>query len=248
MENPDTLAMFCTYDRLGVLQPSLETMRASPGLPLRLWVLDNGSAFTNMYSSTSGAEQLKFLTETYQQGHIEKLILCDQNLGIYFAFNQLMALAKLNSENPLVSIPDFIFLTCDDMLYEPNWLWECRKTLEDCEKYSKGKVVIVSPFHCQHSDGVIAPKMQTVDTFEAGERTYEIKQRVCGNTWFMRSKTWLDFMGLYPVTHPYRQGDWSKLKMVLNGGYFCAVTPEEMAHHNIEATGHRGYDRIHNFK
>jgi glycosyltransferase involved in cell wall biosynthesis len=246
--DPDILVAFCTYDRLGVLKPSLETMMQDPGLPFRLWVIDNGSAFTNMYSSTSGLEHLDFLVRWYKQGNIERLILNHTQQGIYFSFNVLIALAQLRSDNPRVEIPEFIFLTCDDMLYEPGWLAECHRTLLDCEAYPKGKVVVVSPFHCQHSDGVGVPCMGTVDTFEIGERTYEIKHRVSGNTWFMRASTWLDFMGPYPVAHPYRQGDWTQLQKLHEAGFFCAVTPKESVHHNVEATGHRAYDRIHNFK
>lgn len=240
--------MFCTYDRLGVLRPSLESMREDPGLPYRLWVIDNGSAFTNLYSPTSGIEHLDFLVDWYKKGHIERLILNQKQQGIYFSFNVLMALAGLESEQPLISKPDFIFLTCDDMLYEPGWLAECHRTLLDCEPYPKGKVVVVSPFHCQDSDGTVKHRMETLDTYEVKKRTYEIKHCVSGNTWFMRTSIWLDFMSFYPVTHPYRQGDWAKLRKLHRAGYYCAVTPQEMAHHNLEATGHRTYDRIHNFR
>lgn len=240
--------LFCTYDRLGVLRPSLESMRKDPGLPFRLWIVDNGSAFTNLYSPTSGVEHLDFLVSWYKQGYIERLILNRKQQGIYFSFNVLMALARLSSENPEVNIPEFILLTCDDMLYEPGWLTECHRTLLDCEKYPKGRVVVVSPFHCQDSDGTVKRRMETIDTYRLGERTYEIKYLVSGNTWFMRASTWLDFLGFYPVTHPYRQGDWAQLRKLHKAGFFCAVTPEEVVHHNTEATGHRTYDRIHNFK
>jgi len=246
--SPDILAVFCTYDRLGVLKPCLETMAADPGLPFRLWIVDNGSAFANMYGPESGHEHLDFLIEWYRQGHIEKLIINDANQGIYFSFNVLMALAKLSSKNPKIKIPEFIYLACDDMIYEPNWLAECYQTLLDCEKYPKGKTVIVSPFHCQDSDGTVKPKMGTIDTYTVGNRTYEIKHMVSGNTWFMRSSIWLDFMNFYPVTDPIRQGDWTKLRMLHSAGYRCTVTPSEMAHHNLLATGYRTYDRIHNYR
>ena len=65
---PDTLAVLFTYDRYELLKDSLKTMFSSPGLPLRLWVVDNGSIFEN--KSTNGIKQLDLIIDYYKHNNI----------------------------------------------------------------------------------------------------------------------------------------------------------------------------------
>ena len=87
----DILAILFTYDRYDVLKQSLESMFRNPGLPLRLWVVANGSQFSEMYGEGSGAKQLKLLLDYYKKGKIEQLLLNNRNVGCSHAINQMMA-------------------------------------------------------------------------------------------------------------------------------------------------------------
>lgn len=248
MTGADILVVLFTWDRGAVLRECLTSMFREPGLPFRLWIVDNGSAFTNMWSPTSGLKQLGLLMKWYKAGHIELLLLNNRNLGTCHAPNQLMALARLTAKAAKVRRPDFVLQTVDDSIFHPNWLPECVRTLKDCESYPKGKVVIVSPFHCRHSDGKPARRMRTVDTYEVGDHTYEIKNAVSGNTWFMRGTTWLDTFGFYPTKRLKGGWDWAKLVLLKELGFKCAVTPEEMVHQHPDAVGSGKWQRSQNWR
>jgi len=245
---PDVLAFLFTWDRGACLRECLKSMYRDPGMPFRLWAVDNGSAFTNMWSPTSGLKQLGILLKWYKAGKIELLLLNDRNLGGGHALNQLTALANLTAQAAKISRPDFVFLTVDDSIFHPGWLAECHKTLLDCESYPSGKVLIVSPFHCRHSDGTPASKMGTVDRYETNGRVYEIKQMVSGNTWFMRASTWLDLFGFFPTNRIKGGWDWAKLAIVKKLGGMCAVTPEELMHQHPEAVGRGRWQRSRNWR
>lgn len=246
--SPDILVVLFTWDRGAVLKECLRTMFDSPGMEFRLWVVDNGSAFTNMWSPTSGLKHLEILLKWYRKGNIELLLLNNRNLGTCHAPNQLMALAKLTAKAAEVRCPDFVLQTVDDSIFHPNWLPECVKTLEDCESYPEGKVVIVSPFHCKHSDGTPAGRTKTIDRYVVGDRTYEIKGMVSGNTWFMRASTWLDTFSFYPTKRLKGGWDWAKLKLLEELGYKCAVTPKEVVHQHPEAIGNGKWQRSRNWR
>jgi len=245
---PDILVVLFTWDRGACLKECLTTMYRDPGMPFRLWVVDNGSAFTNMWSPTSGLKQLNLLIKWYREGKIELLLLNDRNLGTCHAPNQLMALAKLTAVAAKISRPDFVLQTVDDSMFQPDWLSECHRTLLDCEGYPGGKVLIVSPFHCKHSDGSQASRMKTIDRYQVGKRSYEIKQMVSGNTWFMRAGTWLDTFGFYPTKRLKGGWDWAKLSVVKKVGGKCAVTPREMVHQHPEAVGSGKWQRSRNWR
>jgi len=245
---PDVLVILFTWDRGACLRECLKSMYQDPGMPFRLWVVDNGSAFTNMWSPTSGLKQLSILHKWYKVGKIELLLLNDRNLGNGHALNQLMAIAKLTAKAAKVSRPDFVFQTVDDSIFHPDWLAECHKTLLDCEHYPSGRVMIVSPFHCRHSDGTPAKKTETIDLYERKGRVYEIKQYVSGNTWFMRANTWLDTFSFYPTNRLKGGWDWAKLKIVKRLGGRCAVTPDEMVHQHPEAVGQGRWQRSKNWR
>ena len=245
---PDILVCFCTYDRYEILKQSLDSMFNDPGMNFRLWVLDNGSAFSNLYPteeySHSGKKQVEYLMRLYSEGKIEKLILLDRNVGINHAINELMALAKLSSIDPPINPPDFVFRTNDDMIYEPGWLKQSYQSLLDCENYPNGKVTIMSPFHCCYSNGDLAPGMETIDMWTHNNTTYEIKNNASGNTWLMRGNTWLDLFGFLPTYNAIDGGDWNDLGINNAHGFKCAVTPVEMAHHHVEATGTGKFNRL----
>lgn len=245
---PDVLVIVYTWDRGACLKECLKSMYQAPGMPFRLWVVDNGSAFTNMWSPTSGLKQLDILLNWYKAGKIELLLLNDRNLGGGHALNQLMAVAKLTARAAKISRPDFVFQTVDDSIFHPGWLAECYKTLLDCENYPSGKVLIVSPFHCRHSDGTLASKMDTIERYGRDGRIYEIKQCVSGNTWFMRASTWLDSFSFYPTKRLKGGWDWAKLVVVKELDGKCAVTPEEMVHQHPEAVGHGRWQRSKNWR
>lgn len=233
----DILALLFTYDRYELLKQSLDSMLADPGMNFRLWVLDNGSIFENPQS-----QQLDLLVNYYKAGKIESLILNPRNLGCNHAVNQLMAQAKLHSTDPLIKEPDFIFTTNDDMIYEPKWLEETHKTFMVLEKPEK--VSIVSPFHCKHLNGAISHGMHTIKDVIIDGVSYEIKQNVSGNTWFLRGSHWLHYFDWWPVHHPTEGGDWEKLYKNRDLGYKCAVTPREMVHHAPEAQGAGKFNRL----
>lgn len=234
------LAVLFTYDRYELLKESLETMFRNPGLPFRLSVVDNGSIFEN--KGLDGERQLDLLLDYYKQGLIENLIFNSRNLGCNHAVNQLMAQAKLTSQNPKITNPDFIFQTNDDMIYEDNWLSISHDTLLTLE--SPEKVTIVSPFHCKHLNGAISHGMHTIKTVTYNGITYEIKEHVSGNTWFMRGSTWLNFFDWWPVHHPTEGGDWEKLFKNKSMGFKCAITPTELAHHAPDAQGRGRFNRL----
>lgn len=245
---PDTLIVLFTWDRGAVLKECLTTMHQDPGMDFRLWVVDNGSAFTNMWSPTSGLKHLDILLDWYKKGKIELLLLNDRNLGTCHAPNQLMAIAKLTADAAKVSRPDFVLQTVDDSIFHPGWLAECHKTLLDCESYPDGEVLIVSPFHCRYSSGRQASRTKTIDQYQVGGRTYEIKQCVSGNTWFMRASTWLDTFSFYPTERLKGGWDWAKLALLEEMGGKCAVTPEEMVHQHPEAVGDGRWQRSKNWR
>lgn len=244
----DVLVILFTWDRGAVLKECLTTMHQDPGMNFRLWVVDNGSAFTNMWSPTSGLKHLDILLDWYKRGKIELLLLNDRNLGTCHAPNQLMAIAKLTAAAAKVSPPDFVLQTVDDSIFHPGWLTECHRTLLDGESYPGGEVLIVSPFHCRHSNGRQAAKTKTIDRYEVAERTYEIKQYVSGNTWFMRGSTWLDTLSFYPTKRLKGGWDWAKLVLVKELGGKCAVTPDEMVHQHPEAVGSGKWQRSKNWR
>lgn len=238
----DILLVTYTYDRFGVLQKSFDSMFENPGMDFRLWVVENGSAFSNMYGDHSGLQQFSYLTNLYINGKIELLILNKQNLGIHHPLNQMMAIAKLQSENPLIKHPEFVMITNDDMIYEPNWLKETYETFMTLEKPEN--VAVVSPFHCRFLNGDLAQGMQTVKTVRHNNQDYEIKDSVSGNTWFMRGSFWLNTIDWYPVNHPTEGGDWQKLKILWDNKYKCAITPKEMVHHAEESQGVGKFNRL----
>lgn len=247
----DVLVVIWTWDRGACLKACVESMRADPGMEFRLWIADNGSARTNMWSETSGLKQLALLMDWHKRGIIETLILNDRNRGNH-ALNQLLALGGLTAPSLGVHRPDFVFQTVDDSIFEPGWLAACHRTLLDCETYPEGKCLVVSPFHCRHSNGQVARRMETVDTYETGGRTYEIKRGVSGNTYFMRADTWLDEFAPYPTKKIKGGWDWACLAKVQDLGGTCAVTPEEMVTQHPEAVGqgvNRGrWQRSRNWK
>ena len=238
----DILIVTYTYDRLGVLQKSFDSMFNDPGMDFRLWVVDNGSVFSNLYGKDSGLNQLQYLINLYSLGQIECLILNNRNLGIHHPLNQMMAMAKLSSEDPKITHPEFVMITNDDMIYEPGWLKETYNTFMALEKPER--VAVVSPFHCRFLNGQIAHAMHTVKTVRYNDQDYEIKDSVSGNTWFMRGDFWLNVIDWYPVNHPTEGGDWLKLKILWDNKYKCAVTPTEMVHHAEEAQGGGIYNRL----
>ena len=245
---PDILVILFTWDRGAVLKECLRTMHRKPGMEFRLWVVDNGSAFTNMWSPTSGIKHLDILLEWYRRGKIELLLLNKRNLGTCHAPNQLMAVAKLTAIKAKVSRPDFVLQTVDDSIFHPGWLSECHRTLLDCENYARGRVLIVSPFHCRHSNGRTHAKVKTIDRYQVAGRTYEIKQCVSGNTWFMRGNTWLDVFSFYPTERLKGGWDWAKLRIVKQMGAKCAVTPDEMVTQHPEAVGTGKWQRSRNWR
>jgi len=245
---PDVLVVLFTWDRGAVLKECLKTMYREPGMEFRLWVVDNGSAFTNMWSPTSGIKHLDILLEWYRRGKIELLLLNKRNLGTCHAPNQLMAVAKLTAVAAKVSRPDFVLQTVDDSIFHPGWLTECHRTLLDCESYPGGRVLIVSPFHCKHSNGRTHAKVTTIDRYQVAGRTYEIKQCVSGNTWFMRGNTWLDTFSFYPTERLKGGWDWAKLRVVKQMEAKCAVTPDEMVTQHPEAVGTGKWQRSKNWR
>lgn len=239
--SPDILLVLYTYDRLGVLKQSLDSMFSNPGMDFRIWVVENGSYFSNLYGDSSGEKQLNYLLDLYKQKKIELMILNDKNLGIHHPLNQLMALHKLHSKNPLIQPSEFTMITNDDMIYEPNWLKDTYQTFMDLEN---DDVVVVSPFHCKHPSGAIAHGMDTINKITRNGREYEIKKSVSGNTWFMRTKFWLEDLDWYETYHPTEGQDWKKLEIIWNRNLKCAITPTEMVHHSEAATGANLYNRL----
>jgi hypothetical protein len=231
---PDILLVLYTSDRYEVLKKSLDSMFANPGMEFRIWVVENGSYFSNLYGDNSGSKQLDYLLDLYKQGKIELMILNDKNLGIHHPLNQLMAIHKLHSKNPLVQPSEFTMITNDDMIYEPNWLKDTYQTFMDLESDS---IAVVSPFHCRHLNGAIASGMDTISTINRNGRDYEVKKSVSGNTWFMRTKLWLEDLDWYRTDHPTEGGDWDKLAILWKKNLKCAITPTEMVHHAPEAQG-----------
>lgn len=240
---PDILAILYTYDRYEVLKLSLESMFRKPGLPFRLWVIENGSAFSNMYGKGSGEKQLQLLLDYYRDGKIELMVLNNKNVGCNHAINQLMALAKLTSTDPKITRPEFVFQSNDDMVFEDDWLLETHTALLDAEGFKEG-VWIASPFHCKNRLGQLAHGMETIDHYQVGNKNYELKWNVSGNTWYMRGGTWLDVFDWYPVNHPTEGGDWQKLAISNKAKKRCVVTINEMAHHNPDAEGGGKYNRL----
>ena len=235
----DILAVIYSYDRYELLAQSLKSMFENPGMDFRLWVVENGSYHSKVYGEMEGLHQLKLLIDYYRMGRIETLILNQINMGVHYSINQLMALAKITAAEPYRNIPDFIFATNDDMIYEPNWLLETYNTLLETEDYPKGKVIISSPFHCIHS----GREIPTIDTYKG----YKIKNSICGNTWFMRSDTWLNTFGYYPMNIMNDGGDCSKLDVMNSLGYHGVMTKTEFAHHHSEAIGRGKYARSGNW-
>lgn len=233
----DILIVLFTYDRYELLKQSLETMFANPGMNFRLWVLDNGSHFTNMYSPDSGTKQLDLIIEWYKNKKIERIILNNRNLGGHYSINQLMAEAKITSVPAKVTRPDYVFQTNDDMIYEPNWLLDTYTALKDCEDYPKAKIVISSPFHCVMSNGAQIP---TRDTWKG----YMIKDDICGNTWFMKGETWMDTFSFFPVHDFNDGGDCEKLELMKRSGMSGVMTRTEKVHHSPEAIGKGKYNRL----
>ncbi len=234
--NPSVLVILYTYDRYGVLKPSLESMFRNPGMDFKFWLVENGSAFSNLYGDNSGLKQFDYVLDLYKKGKIETVILNDRNVGIHHALNQLMALSRLQSGKPSISIPDYICYTNDDMLYEDNWLLDTYTALIDCADYNKGKIAVASPFHCVHMGSRIPP----FDSYKG----YEIIDSICGNVWFMESNTWLDTFSWYPTDDPVEGGDWNKLNIMKKLGWHSVMTREEKAHHSEEATGCGKYNRL----
>jgi hypothetical protein len=238
----DILVFLFTYDRYELLKESLRTMFNNPGMDFRLWVLDNGSEFSDLYGDKSGHKQFELLADYYKSGKIEFLMLNNRNVGCNHAVNQLMAEAKLTSIDPKITRPEFVLSTNDDMFYEDGWLKSCYDTYMALEE--KERVKIVSPFHCKFLNGKYADWMHTVKTVNVDGINYEIKDYASGNTWFMRGTTWMDLFDWYIINSPTEGADWQKLEVLHKNNYRCAVTPKEMAHHAPESQGTGKYNRL----
>lgn len=237
----DILAILYTWDRYEILKQNLESMFRNPGMPFRLYVVENGSINSNLYGPDSGSKQLDLLVDYYRQGKIDILIANKYNVGSYHAINQLMSLGRLISVDPVVNRPEFVFQSNDDMIFEDNWLKESYETLLALE--GPERVTIVSPFHCKNLAGQVVQGMNTIKRVTIGGKTYEIKDNVSGNTWFMRGKTWIDTFDWYPTNAANDGGDWQKLAINNKLGNKCAVTVNELAHHHVDAQGKGKYNR-----
>lgn len=231
----DILVIIYTWDRYEVLRQSLQSMFENPGLPFRLAIVENGSIRSNLYGPDSGSKQLALLMEYYKAGMIDTLILNHHNMGTHFAMNQLMSLAKLESQDPFVKQPDFVFQSNDDMIFEPNWLLESYNALIETEDYPKGKIVIASPYHCIW----YGKEIPTLDTYKG----YKLLDWCCGNTWLMRGSTWLNDFGFYRTDTMNEGGDIDKLQICCNNGWHQVMTKVEYAHHAPEAMGQGKYHR-----
>lgn len=238
---PDILVFLYTYDRKPLLMRCLESMFRNPGMHFRVWLLDNGSYFSQEHGA-GGAEQLDAILDYYKKGMLERVILNNRNLGIHFPINQIMAQLKIQSENPPIYPPEFTVLINDDMEFEDGWLTECYQTFQALE--TTERVAIVSPFHCHYLSGALANGMETIKTVNYNGINYEIKNYVSGNTWFMRNKFFVETLDWYPVNHPIEGGDWQKLAILRAHDLRCAITPREMAHHMPEAQGRGEYNRL----
>jgi len=111
-------------DMLKVLQASLTSLRENAGMPLDLLVFDNGSC----------PQARTFLTEEYEKGNIQFLILADKNLGKGGAWNVMLQAAP----GEIIAYAD------NDVLYSKNWLKESVKVLET---YPNVGMVTSRPFH-----------------------------------------------------------------------------------------------------
>jgi len=249
----DILAIIYTWDRYEMLRQSLQSMFNQPGMNFRLWVVEQGSYRSNMYGEDSGIKQLALLIDYYKNGLIETLILNQKNVGTHYAINQLMSLAKLELDTPTPSKlavdlgfsnnavqwkiikPDFVFQSNDDMIFEPNWLLESYNALIATEDYPGGKVVIASPFHCVW----YGKEIPTLATYKG----YKLLDWCCGNTWLMRTSTWLDDFGFYRTDSLNDGGDSDKLAICTKNNWHQVMTKIEYAHHAPEAMGKGKYHR-----
>jgi hypothetical protein len=243
----DILTIIYTWDRYEMLRQSLSSMFDKPGMPFRLWVVEQGSHRSNMYGKDSGIKQLALLMQYYREGLIETLILNQKNVGTHHAINQLMSLAKLEIGTPKPKIfdenavqwkitkPDFVFQSNDDMIFEPNWLLESYNALIETEDYPGGKIVISSPYHCVW----YGKEIPTLATYKG----YKLLDWCCGNTWFMRTSTWLDVFGFYRTDSLNDEGDSDKLRICADNNWHQVMTKVEYAHHAPEAMGKGKYHR-----
>jgi glycosyltransferase involved in cell wall biosynthesis len=111
-------------DMLKVLQASLTSLRENAGMPLDLLVFDNGSC----------PAARAFLTDEFEKGNIQFLILSDKNLGKGGAWNVMLQAAP----GEIIAYAD------NDVLYSKNWLKESVKVLET---YPRAGMVTSRPFH-----------------------------------------------------------------------------------------------------
>lgn len=111
-------------EMLKVLQASLNSLRKNAGMPLDLLVFDNGSC----------PQARAFLTEEYEKGNIQFLILSDKNLGKGGAWNVMLQAAP----GEIIAYAD------NDVLYSKDWLKESVKILET---YPRAGMVTSRPFH-----------------------------------------------------------------------------------------------------
>ena len=95
---------------LDVLDKSLRSIRGTADVPYDLMVFDNGS----------GTETVRYLEQQRDMGHIQYLVLSDQNLGKGGAWNFIFAAA-----------PGEIIAYCDsDALFYDGWLSSSLRILE----------------------------------------------------------------------------------------------------------------------
>jgi glycosyltransferase involved in cell wall biosynthesis len=110
-------------EMLGVLQTCLDSIRNTADLPFDLLVFDNGSC----------QEARNFLTNEFETGAIQTLILSDKNLGKGGAWNIILAGAP----------GEIIVYTDNDCLFYPGWMSRCLQILET---YPNVGMVTARPF------------------------------------------------------------------------------------------------------
>jgi len=110
-------------DMLKVLQACLGSIIQTADLPYDLLVFDNASC----------PEVRQYLTDEYEAGHIQYLILSDKNLGKGGAWNMILAGAP----------GEIIVYTDNDCLFSPGWL---SRSVELLETFPNVGMVTARPF------------------------------------------------------------------------------------------------------
>jgi len=187
-----------SFNRKEVMEKSLKTLQANTRYPYELIIMDDGSnRFTQEY--------LFKIVRAHAAATV--LFNTDRNLGIGIAVNRGFQIAR----------GDYLFKLDADLMYEPGWLTEAVRLLEQ-----HGEIGCLGLFKYWHKPRIFSENI--INTFPD---YYEVVDFV-GSAIGMRREIYDEYGPWHEKTHTFGEDKQFKMK-VQAGGFHLALPIDDLA-------------------